>query len=588
MPGRRTFYFDGLGVSGGVAIGPAFVLETQGLNVESSPILPEDVDQEIERFYRAVELAKEEVTELGRQVAQVIDTGQAAIFDAHVALLSDPMMIEKTIKSIRKNNQSAEHVFWHITKEIGLQLEALGDSYFSERSNDIYDIARRVLKFLGHGNDPTGATMAEDSIIIANDLGPAETAILHRDKISGFATNVGGATSHTAILAKALSLPAVVGLDYISHYVRTGDMVILDGTKGKVLLNPAPEQIEEYRALQDEYRKARENLTEVVTLPAMTLDGELISMEANIEFINELDMVDANGAEGIGLFRTEYFFIERRTLPSESEQLEAYSQVLDHMGDRPVVFRTLDVGGDKLAYSIPTPNESNPFLGLRAIRLCLAYPDLFRCQLRPLFKAGAGKKLNLMLPMVSGVQEIREAKRFIQDVREELTREGVEPPSQFRLGVMIEIPSACLQAEEMASEVDFFSIGTNDLIQYTIAVDRVNKTVGHLYQETHPAVLRLIAMVVDAAKRTGTPLAVCGEMAGDPVLSLLLIGLGVRTLSMSPGLLTLVKKSIRSHELDFLKELAAELLLLPTSHQIRETLENRLEVYENTLSEKTF
>ncbi len=573
MGKRRTFFFDGLGVSGGVVLGPAYVLEQLGYEAESRTLDPEEVEAEIERFHRAIELATEEVRELGRMVAERLDPQQAAIFDAHVTLLSDPLLINRTEERIRNDLRNAEFVLWNVTRDIGSQLQALGDAYFSERTHDLYDVSRRVIKFLGQLRHPEGDTLPAGSIVVANDLGPSDTAQLRRDKVAAFATNAGGPASHTAIMAKALQIPAVVGLDFVTHYVRTGDFLIVDGSLGHVILNPNEEQILFYRERAEEWRRTREGLEEFRTLAAETIDGTRVAMEANIEFASELDLVLNQGAEGIGLFRTEYFFIDRKTLPSESEQEEAYTMVMTAMDGRPVVFRTLDVGGDKIASSIPTPPEANPFLGLRALRLSLAYPELFRRQIRPMVRAARSRELKILLPMVSCLEEVWEARRLIDEAVADVEAEGDGLPERLLVGAMIEIPAAALQAEVLAAELDFLSIGTNDLVQYTLAVDRVNKLVGHLYQQVHPAVLQLIRRVVRAADERGIPVSVCGEMASDPVLAMVLVGLGVRSLSMSPQFIPPVKKLIRSMELPALEELAERLLHLNTPTEARSALE---------------
>ncbi len=580
MKRRRTFFFDGLGVSGGVVIGPAYVIDSQHYQADPQTLEEEEVEPEIERFFAAVQAAKDEVMELGRTVTEKVDSQQAAIFDAHVTLLSDPLLIDQTVGTIREDHRNAEYVFWNVTQKIGKQLQELNDSYFSERSHDLYDVARRVLKFLEEEKNPEGRSIPQNSIIVAADLGPSETAEIHRDLIAGFVTDSGGPTSHAAIMAKALSLPAVVGLDFITHYVRSGDTLIVDGSTGQVILHPIPEQIEYYTRKSQEFKQLRATFSELRDLPAVTLDGTRVALQANIEFTAELDLMDSHGAEGIGLYRTEYFFIERRSLPTEAEQEEAYRKVVTAVGNHPVVFRTLDVGGDKLAGSIPTPPEHNPFLGLRAIRLCLAYPDLFRRQLRPLMRASAGRELRILLPMISSLGEIAESRRLIDEVYESLDAEGAELPTEIQVGIMVEIPSAALQIDRLAAEVDFCSIGTNDLVQYTLAVDRVNKLVRHLYREVHPAVLLLIKRVVDTCDQLGKPVSVCGEMAGHPLLSLALVGLGVRTLSMSPALMGPVKKAIRSSEKAFLEELASRLLTLGTAEEVLETLKSEVEQHE--------
>lgn len=582
---RRTFHFDGLGVSGGVVLGAAYVIETwsSGAEAKVRDILPEDVETEIERFHSALDLTVREITEIGRTVRERVDEKQAAIFDAHVELIRDPLLVDRTVQVIRHDRHNAEYVFWNVVRDVSARLKAIGDSYFSERSSDLFDVARRVLKFLGELR-VSPQQVPEGCIIVADELGPSDTAQLQRDRIAGFCTNTGGPTSHTAIMAKALSLPAVVGLDYVTHYVRNGDFLILDGTQGRVILNPSDEVIARYRVKVLDYQESRRRLSEIRTLPAVTTDGVVVRLEANIELAEELESVVSEGAEGIGLYRTEYFFIDRSTMPTEEEQEAAYSTVIQAMGDRPVVFRTLDIGGDKLADYIPHAPEANPFLGLRAIRLCLAYPELFRCQLRPLLRAARGRPLHLLLPMVSCVEEIRKARREIDQVYSELP--PCDRPLHIKLGSMIEIPSAALQAESFAREVDFFSIGTNDLIQYTLAVDRVNKLVGHLYQELHPAVLQLIAHVARVCHRTETPLTVCGEMAGNPQLALLLVGLGVRSLSMSPSMIGPVKKAIRAAEAAQMKELADRLLCLSTPSEIRQALAEGMSETDNaTLAE---
>jgi phosphotransferase system enzyme I (PtsI) len=536
----------------------------------------EELDAEVERFRKAVEMAKEEIRSLGRTVAEKLDANQAAIFDAHLFMLEDPLLIDRTIDRIYETGRNVEYIFWNVTKEIGDQLQALGDAYFNERTHDLYDVARRVLKFVRHLHNPDATTIRPGSIIVANDLGPSETAQFHRESIAGLCTNSGGPTSHTAILAKALSLPAVVGLDYLTHYVRTGDMLIIDGADGKVILHPTEDQLAYYRERLSEEARERESLSALRPLPAHTLDGVDIRLEANIEFSNEIEYAREQGAEGIGLYRTEYFFIDRPALPSEDEQLADYLQVITAMEGAPVVFRTLDIGGDKLSACIATLSEANPFLGLRAIRLCLAHPELLRCQLRPMLRAAAGRVLHLLLPMISGVDEVRQTRRHLEAVRAQLAEQGHALPAEIRVGAMIEIPSAAIQADILAREVDFFSIGTNDLIQYTLAVDRVNKQVGHLYQDSHPAVLHLIHQVADSARRHGIPVTVCGEMAGDPRMALLLIGLGVRTLSMSPALIPRVKRAIRSVRCSDIEALARRLLQLATPTEVREELLNQL------------
>ncbi|MCB2155227.1 phosphoenolpyruvate--protein phosphotransferase [bacterium] len=577
MVGRRTFFFDGLGVSDGIAIGPAYVVESQGAPSEGYQLSDDEVEQEIERFKKAVQMAKDEIRAIGRQVAEKIDHQQAAIFDAHLMMLDDPVIIEPTIDRIRDEKSNAESIFWAVTKGLGEQLRTL-DEYFSERNHDLYDVARRVIKFLTQLTDASTHVMPrEGCIIVAHDLGPTETAQLSREHVLGFCTNEGGPTSHTAIMAKALALPAVVGLEYVTHYIRSGDMIIMDGTEGKLILNPSLHQIEFYRRKADDYRSLRLSLVELRDEPAVTTDGTRVNLYANIEFPEELDAVIENGAEGIGLFRTEFLYLSDGGPAGESDHLREYQEVLTRMGDKPVVLRTMDVGGDKIAandYSVP---ELNPFMGLRAIRLCLKNQDIFRSQLRAMLLAGAGRDIQIMLPMISSIDEVRASRQILDELMTQLGKNGHDLPTNVRLGAMIEIPSAALQAHVLAKEVDFFSIGTNDLVQYTLAVDRVNKSVAHLYRPAHPAVLGLLKYVTDSARNAGIPVSVCGEMAADPRYAILLAGLGIRSLSMGPSSIGVVKRAIRTIAIAEAKSLAQEVLTLSSTEEVEAHLHRRLE-----------
>lgn len=578
MAGRRTFFFDGQGVSDGIAIGPASVIESEGEPGESYPIAEDQVEREVERFQQAIQLAADEITSIGRQVAEKIDTQQAAIFDAHLMMLQDPNLADRTIRHIRSEKRNAESIFWEVASELGEQMKALGDAYFAERNHDLYDIARRVVKFLRGLNAASRPEVPHAGcIVVANSIGPAETAALAREKVLGFCTNVGGTTSHMAIMAKALSLPAVTGLEYVTHYVRSGDMMILDGTEGKLILHPTAEQVEFYRKRVAELRSQREALSELRALPGVTTDGTRISLNANLEFPIELDAVEENGAEGIGLFRTEFLYMDEEHIHDWAYHVEQYRLVLDRMPDRQVIMRTLDIGGDKLPRGEFLIEESNPFLGLRAVRLCLYRRDLFRAQLKAMLTAAGDRpELDIMIPMVSSLEEVRDSRVILEECRHELISDGVAVPGTIRLGVMIEIPSAALMAREFAEEADFLSIGTNDLIQYTLAVDRVNRAVAPLYRPTHPAVLRLIKAVADAGRDTGTPVSVCGEMASSPLFALLLVGLGIRHLSMGPASIGMVKKMIRSVSLAELEEMARDVLSCRTADEADDRLRTRI------------
>ncbi|MEQ8819203.1 MAG: phosphoenolpyruvate--protein phosphotransferase [Sumerlaeia bacterium] len=578
MAGKRTFHFDGLGVSDGIAIGPAYVIDTKNSQLESYHLAADEVESEILRFRQAIEMAKEEVAAIGRQVAEKIDPQQAKIFDAHLAMLDDPYLIDPAISRIREEQRNAESIFWSVTKGLGDQMAALGDDYFAERNHDLYDVARRVIKFLGELSPTAGQSIPRDGcIVIASDLGPAETAQFSRNHAIGFCTDEGGPTSHTAILARALAIPAIVGLEFVTHYIRTGDLVIMDGSAGKLILNPSKEQLEFYEAKRQDHMRLREDLLKLRELPAITTDGVRIAMMANLEFPDELDALENHGAEGIGLFRTEFLYLNGRGSASEAEHYESYVAVLQRMGNLPVVMRTMDIGGDKVHDSNFTPfQEANPFLGLRAIRLCLKRPELFRSQLRSMLAAASGMEhVRIMLPMISSIDEVRAARVILHECLDDQRAAGKEVPPNIHLGIMVEVPSVAILADTFAREVDFFSIGTNDLVQYTLAVDRINKSVAHLYRPTHPAVLRLIKMVADAGKAHGIPVSVCGEMASRPSLAVLLIGLGLRTLSMGPSSISAVKRAIRSVNMADLEELAQSVLLLSSAEEVEELLAER-------------
>lgn len=575
MGRKRTFEFDGLGVSPGIAVGPAYVIEPQSSTADPIPISADEVEAEIERFRHAVLQARQEIAAIGRRVSEAIDSQQAAIFDAHDSMLSDPYLIGITEQRIRNEQLNCEYVFSSVARGITEQLSALDDEYLNERNFDLHDVARRVLKFLARMSGDDAMKLREGSIVIAQDLGPAETADLHHARISAFCTNEGGGTSHTAILARSLGIPAVVGLELVTYYVRTGQMVVVDGTRGKMILNPNPDQLAEYERRQERYLEARHELEKFRDLPAETVDGCRITMLANIDFHDEIAMAESHGAEGVGLYRTEFLFLESCFPPDEERQHAVYRDVLDRVAG-PVTLRTLDVGGDKLPDFRLGMVEQNPFLGMRAIRLCLRFPELLRCQLRPLLKAAAGRELRLMIPMVTSIEEVQQTRAILEEVGKEICAEGHVPPSKLELGVMIEVPSAAILAPVLARHCDFFSIGSNDLTQYVLAVDRVSSAVAHLYSPLHPAVLNLIQTVIHAGRDHHTSVCICGEMAGDPVVAQLLVGMGIRQLSMSPVAIPNVKRGLRMASLEDLEEAAGEALMCSTTAEVMKLLRAKL------------
>jgi len=579
---NHSFRFHGIPVSSGISVGKAHVIENRPLKAEPRRIAKDRVEEEIERFRQAVEMASEEIRALRKRVAEAIDERQAQIFDAHLGMLSDPLVIERTIERVRNEQHNAEYAFQQNVNEIADRLAKIQDEFFLQRNNDILDVARRVLNNLMCLEGDHLRKVSDESIVVAHDLGPSDTAQMIRTTILGFCTNLGGKTSHTAIMAKALQIPAVVGLEDITQFVRNGDLLIVDGNEGTVILNPSPAELEQYQKLEEDWRSQSLQLAELRDLPAETIDGERVTLLANLELAEEVEHIFQHGAEGVGLFRTEFTYLNREHLPTEEELLGVYRRVLDDLGDLPVVFRTLDLGGDKFISAIPI-EELNPFMGLRALRLCLENPEMFATQIRAILRACAGRPLHLLFPMVSGLEDFRKAKAFFQNVLNGLTDQGIEVPTEVKLGVMIEIPSAALTADLLAEEVDFFSIGTNDLIQYTLAVDRVNKRVAYLYEPLHPAVLRMVRMVVESAEHRGLPVSVCGEMAASPEMAAVLVGLGVRELSMGPISIPAVKRVLRSVPVKDLRTLADELILYSSAPQIRERLE---QVLGNLLSSR--
>jgi len=587
MAGRKTFFFEGLGVSRGIVIGPAFVLETaKSLQTEAYDLDEEEITQEVNRFRKALELARDEIRQIKKEVEEKIDRQQASIFDAHLMMLEDPFIIETTEKKIQKENRNAESILWEVIQDLGNQMKALGDEFFAERNHDLYDVGRRVIKFLVHINkEDTPEINKEGAIIVAKDLGPAETAQFSRENVLGFCVDEGGPTSHTTIVAKALGIPAIVGIENIVKFIRTGDMLILDGNNGRLILNPTEQQLVHYRQLSEEFKVSQQVLSEIRCLPAITQDEQTVSIQANLELPQELEIVQLEGCEGVGLFRTEFLYLDRDDLPTEEEHEDAYRRVYEKLGKLPVTMRTLDLGGDKMPKQSLSPYmEANPFMGLRAIRLCVTKPEILRTQLKAMIKAAAGRKLYIMIPMVSGLEEFRFSREMLDALLKVCANEGHQPPSEAKLGAMIEIPSAALQANELAQEADFLSIGTNDLVQYSLAVDRINKSVTNLYKPTHPAVLRLIKMTVDAGKAHGKMVSVCGEMASNHVHALLLIGLGVRSLSMSPNSVGMVKRAIREFSMSLAEEMAQQALSCKTYDQVDAILAQHTNILEQAIS----
>jgi phosphotransferase system enzyme I (PtsI) len=521
-------------------------------------IKPEEVPVEIQRFESAVKAAAKRLRDIRDSIDQdhpLCD--HAYILDTHILLLQDRMFFEGTKAAIASERRNAEWALADIMMKITSAFDTIEDEYLKERARDIHFVGERVLKLLmGITSRSKVHQLPPNSVIVAHDLSPSDTAQIKKENVFGFAIDMGGKTSHTAIMARSLKIPAVTGLEKVSRLVQTGENIIVDGSTGIVIVNPDPETIFRYRERQEVYRKYQQSLMTFGRLPAVTRDGSrTVRITANIELVDEIEIAASHGAEGIGLFRTEYLFLGRKDLPSEDEQYEVYRRALEHNKPNPVTIRTLDIGGDKISAHLQFSQETNPAMGLRAIRLCLSRTDIFKTQLKAILRAAVHGNCRLLIPMISCLTELIATKEILQQVKEELTEAGMEFEHHVKLGVLVEVPSAVVIADILAREVDFFSIGTNDLIQYALAIDRVNEHVNYLYDTLHPAVLRLIRQVTSAGQARGLQVSMCGEMAGDPVNIPILLGLGIDELSMNSLSIPMVKKLIRSINMDDCAEL---------------------------------
>ena len=549
--------YRGIPVSAGVCRGKVLVLRQARHVIARREMADNAVDAEVKRFEQSLVRTRQQITEVQRRVSQTMSSSEADIFDAHLLMLEDRVLIEEVIKIIREQKANADYAFHTAADRYIAVLEAVEDEYLRERAADLRDLTGRVLDNLLEVKDAFDLKhLNEPCILVGHDLSPSMTAQLDKQFVLGFVTDIGGKTSHTAILARSLDIPAIVGAQNISEELETGDYALLDGYNGTVIVNPTDQTLFEYGQLAKIKASLDEKLREVQHQPAVTLDGKTIHLSANIEDQHDIEAVLAHGAEGVGLFRTEFLFINRDRLPTEEEQFQVYRQVAIALKPHSVILRTLDLGGDKFASHLQLAQEMNPFLGWRAIRFCLAQPEMFRAQLRAILRASAEGNIKMMYPMISGLDELNRANALLEQCKTELRAEKIPFAENLEVGAMIEIPSAVLIADTLAKRVKFFSIGSNDLIQYTLAADRTNEKVSHLYEPTHPAILRLIKMTVDAAHANGIWVGVCGEIAGDPVLTPLLLGLGVDELSAAPAVLDQVKYIIRRVKLDEARALA--------------------------------
>lgn len=568
--GHDEVLIQGIGVSPGVAVGPVYLVSSDESPEADRVLAPEDIAAEIMRFEAAVIETRRQINVIQRNVQRVIGEYDANIFDVHKMVLDDGAFIEETIRKIRDEQKSAETAVRIVTARYSEALAIVEDDYLRERVADVKDVARRVLRNLAGETVHVLDSLREKSIVVAADLSPSETASLRKDLVMGFATQQGSATSHTAIMARALGIPAVVGLGDVTHRLSSGDAILMDGTEGVILLHPSEKSLRKYGQLAEARKVIRDSLSSLKDEPAITKDGQGVVLSANLELLDEVPDVKRYGADGVGLFRSEYLYISREDLPSEDEQFAAYRDVAVMLAPAPVIIRTVDLGGDKFASAVKMPEEINPFLGFRAIRFCLAQPAIFKTQLRAILRASAHGKIRIMYPMISNVDEVVRANAMLEECKADLRKQGVAFDGAIEVGVMIEIPSAALTADLLARHVSFFSIGTNDLIQYTLAVDRVNDRVAHLYEPTHPAVLKLIKATIEAGHARGIWVGVCGQMAGDPLMAALLLGLGVDELSMVPSSVPLVKSVVRNLTTVQCRELASAALTAGTAVEVLE------------------
>ena len=547
----------GIPVSQGVSQGRVVVLNRSRIVPAKAGFETDDQAGEGARLQTALAETRKQLTAVQERLRDEFGAKESQIFDAHLLVLEDPALMEEVGRQIRDEHHTPEYAFYTASEKYAEALSAVDDSYLSERAADIRDVTQRVLgNLMGQPQRAGVSDLTEPCIVVANDLTPSDTAQLDPAKVLGFVTEVGSRTSHTAILARSLQIPAVLGLGEAIEELKPGQTVLIDGFNGFVIISPSEQTLFEYGQLVERQSSIEESLDEIRTEPAKTLDGHNIILSANIERAGDVEAVRKSGATGVGLFRTEFLFINRSDLPNEEEQFQAYKKVTESLAPEPVIIRTLDLGGDKLLSHVNVAAEMNPFLGWRAIRLCLEEKDLFRTQLRAILRASAFGDLKIMYPMVSGMDELDAANVLLDECRDQLRAEGVEFAENLEIGVMIETPSAAMIADSLARCVQFFSIGTNDLIQYSLAVDRLNEKIAHLYEPTHPGILRLIKTTVDAGQAQKIWTGVCGEMAGELAMVPLLIGLGVAELSVVPSLVPRVKMLIRSIEMAKARELA--------------------------------
>ncbi|HGO1842415.1 TPA: phosphoenolpyruvate--protein phosphotransferase [Staphylococcus aureus] len=563
----------GIAASDGVAIAKAYLLVEPDLTFDKNEKVT-DVEGEVAKFNSAIEASKVELTKIRNNAEVQLGADKAAIFDAHLLVLDDPELIQPIQDKIKNENANAATALTDVTTQFVTIFESMDNEYMKERAADIRDVSKRVLSHILGVELPNPSMIDESVVIVGNDLTPSDTAQLNKEFVQGFATNIGGRTSHSAIMSRSLEIPAIVGTKSITQEVKQGDMIIVDGLNGDVIVNPTEDELIAYQDKRERYFADKKELQKLRDADTVTVDGVHAELAANIGTPNDLPGVIENGAQGIGLYRTEFLYMGRDQMPTEGEQFEAYKEVLEAMDGKRVVVRTLDIGGDKELSYLNLPEEMNPFLGYRAIRLCLAQQDIFRPQLRALLRASVYGKLNIMFPMVATINEFREAKAILLEEKEILKNEGHDISDDIELGIMVEIPATAALADVFAKEVDFFSIGTNDLIQYTLAADRMSERVSYLYQPYNPSILRLVKQVIEASHKEGKWTGMCGEMAGDETAIPLLLGLGLDEFSMSATSILKARRQINGLSKNEMTELANRAVDCATQEEVIELVNN--------------
>ncbi len=559
---------QGIGASPGIIIGRAYLIERSKVRLPQKQITPDQVEGEIGRFLKAIEMSRDQLAEIKEKILDPEVRRHAFILDVHLMILNDEMLIEDTVGMIRKRKVNAEWALDLILEKLDTAFKAIEDEYLRERRSDLHYVATRIFRnLLGKKHDDVTKIKGK-VVVVAHDISPADTLQMNLKHVAGFITDIGGKISHTAILSRSLGIPAVVGLEVATSLINGGDLLIFDGETGEVVINPTDDVSQSFLERKRRMKSMEREVLKYAPLPAETRDGVRIRLQANIEMLEEIPSAKAHGAEGIGLYRTEILYLNRKDLPGEEEHFQTYRRLAESIHPATATVRTLDIGGDKFLPDYAKNNEMNPAMGLRAIRFSMKETDIFKIQLRGILRASAYGKLRILFPMISGIEEIRQAKALLEEVKRGLTKARISFDQEIKIGAMIEVPSASITADILAREVDFFSIGTNDLIQYALAIDRINEHVSYLYEPLHPAILRMIRGVVESAHQVGVSVAICGEMAAEPAYVMILLGMGLDELSMNPVAIPKVKKVLRMLRFEETKSLVEQLYQFSTASEI--------------------